>query len=275
MDFDVEQYKVKPGEQIDLEDRNPDITSPFEDQKSQGKSYLDYLTDELKLLQERMYAEKKHAILMILQGMDTCGKDGTVKHVFNGVNPQGIRIANFKVPTEEELAHDFLWRVHQQTPAKGEIVIFNRSQYEDVLIVRVHELAPEKVWSKRFGHINDFERELADEGTTILKFFLNISKKEQTERLLDRLDETDKQWKFNPDDLKERKLWDDYINAYEDAISMTSTEWAPWYIVPADHKWYRNLVVAKVLVDTLKELHPEPRKPFSKDEIKEYQDKLD
>jgi PPK2 family polyphosphate:nucleotide phosphotransferase len=186
--------------------------------------------------------------------MDTGGKDGTIRHVFDGVNPQGVKVASFKKPTPRELAHDYLWRVHPHTPGNGEIVIFNRSHYEDVLVVRVHELVPKKVWNRRYEQINDFERRLAEEGTTILKFFLHISKQEQKERLRARLDEPDKNWKFSSGDLAERALWDDYQQAYEDVLSNTSTKWAPWYIIPADQKWFRNLLISQILVDTLERL---------------------
>jgi len=193
--------------------------------------------------------------------MDTSGKDGVIRHVFEGVNPQGVRVAGFKKPTPQELDHDFLWRVHQQAPGRGEVVIFNRSHYEEVLVVRVHQMAPEEVWSKRYDHINDFERLLADEGTIILKFLLYIDPEEQKDRLQSRLDEPNKHWKFNRADLEGRKLWPEYIKAYEDAISMTSTKWAPWYIIPANRKWYRNLVVGTIIVETLEGLnmrYPEP-----------------
>ena len=193
--------------------------------------------------------------------MDTSGKDGVIRHVFEGVNPQGVRVAGFKKPTPQELDHDFLWRVHQQAPGRGEVVIFNRSHYEEVLVVRVHQMAPEEVWSKRYDHINDFERLLADEGTIILKFLLYIDPEEQKDRLQSRLDEPNKHWKVNRTDLEGRKLWPEYIKAYEDAISMTSTKWAPWYIIPANRKWYRNLVVGTIIVETLEGLnmrYPEP-----------------
>jgi PPK2 family polyphosphate:nucleotide phosphotransferase len=229
--------------------------------KDEGLKQLEALNGELESLQELLYAEHRKKLLIVLQGMDTSGKDGTIRHVFEGVNPQGVRVANFKVPTALELDHDYLWRVHQQVPAKGEIVIFNRSHYEDVLVVRVHKLVSKEVWSMRFAQINDFERLLSEEGTTILKFFLHISIEEQKERLQARLDDPTKVWKFRMGDLAERKLWDQYERAYEDAISLTSTDWAPWYIVPADRKWYRNLVVASVIVKTLKALdmsYPEP-----------------
>jgi PPK2 family polyphosphate:nucleotide phosphotransferase len=213
------------------------------------------------VLQELLYAEHKHKLLVVLQARDAGGKDGTIRHVFEGVNPQGVKVAGFKVPTPIELDHDYLWRVHRRVPGKGEIVIFNRSHYEDVLVVRVHELVPPEVWGRRFAQINDFERLLAEEGTTILKFYLNIGPDEQKERLQARLDEPHKRWKFNPGDLKERKLWPDYTRAYEDVLSKTSTEWAPWTVVPANRKWYRNLVIATTIIETLEGLdmrYPEP-----------------
>lgn len=275
MALDLDQFRVTPGEHVHLDKIDPDNTGEFDGSKDEGKSVLDQLTKELEGLQERLYASGKHAVLIVLQGMDTSGKDGTIRHVFDGVNPQGVRVANFKVPTSDDLAHDFLWRVHKQTPAKGEMVIFNRSHYEDVLVVRVHNLVPEKIWSKRYGHINDFERLLADEGTAILKFYLHINKHEQKSRLLDRLDQPDKLWKFNPGDLKERDLWDSYTRAYEDMLGMTSTEWAPWYIVPSNHKWYRNLVIASRLVETLKALDPQYPDPIPENEVKMYREELE
>ncbi|NLE83521.1 MAG: polyphosphate kinase 2 family protein, partial [Chloroflexi bacterium] len=189
--------------------------------------------------------------------MDTAGKDGVIRKVFGGVNPQGVRVAPFKVPSSLELSHDYLWRVHAQTPKKGEIVIFNRSHYEDVLPVRVLNLMPEEVWSKRYHHINEFERLLVDEGTVILKFYLNIDLQEQAERFLDRLEEPDKHWKFNPGDLEDRKLWDSYMEAYEDLLNKTSTEWAPWYVIPSNKKWYRNLLAATIVRDTLLDMKME------------------
>jgi PPK2 family polyphosphate:nucleotide phosphotransferase len=254
----MDRYRVKPGQRVQLDEIDPQDCSEFDGSKEDGEKRLDKLTDTLEALQELLYAENKHRLLIILQGMDTSGKDGVIRHVFEGVNPQGVRVASFKVPSPLELSHDFLWRVHQQAPARGEIVIFNRSHYEDVLVVRVHELAAPEVWRKRYEHINAFEKLLAEEGTTILKFFLHISKEEQKERLLDRLKEPDKRWKFNPGDLKERERWDEYTRAYEDALTNTSTEHAPWYVVPSDRKWYRNLVIASLLVKTLKKLDPQP-----------------
>jgi PPK2 family polyphosphate:nucleotide phosphotransferase len=262
----LEQYRVEPSTSIDLRAWDADDRSVFEGDKGDGKEYLETLTRELEALQELLYAEHKHKVLVVLQGMDTSGKDGVIRHVFDGVNPQGVRVASFKKPTNEELAHDYLWRVHRHTPGKGQIVIFNRSHYEDVLVVRVHGLVPEATWSKRFAQINDFERLLAEEGTTIVKFFLHISLDEQKERLQARLDNPNKRWKFNPADLKERKLWPDYLEAYEAVLSKTSTEWAPWYIVPSNRKWYRNLVVGKVLVELLKGFemqYPQPEQELN------------
>jgi PPK2 family polyphosphate:nucleotide phosphotransferase len=264
----MDRYLVKPGKKINLDDWDADDKSLADGNKEEGKVDLDQLNDELEVLQELFYAEQKHRLLIVLQGMDTSGKDGVIRHVFDGVNPQGVRVASFKVPTPEELSHDYLWRVHKQTPGKGEIVIFNRSHYEDVLVVRVHSLVGEDVWKKRYDQINAFERLLAEEGTTMLKFYLHIDKKEQKERLQARLDEPDKNWKFNPGDLEERKLWPDYQKAYEDVLSRTSTEYAPWYIIPSNRKWYRNLLIGQIIVKTLKELKMElPAVDFNPKEI--------
>ena len=257
----MKNYKVKPNSKVDLSDWNPNDKGIYDGGKSEGKIKLQELNKQLEGLQELLFAESKNKVLVVLQGMDTSGKDGTIRHVFEGVNPQGVRVASFKVPTSEELAHDYLWRVHKQTPGKGEIVIFNRSHYEDVLVVRVHGLVPEKVWKKRFDQINNFERLLADEGTTIIKFYLHIDKIEQKERLQARLDTPEKQWKFNTGDLAERERWPDYSQAYEDVLSKTSTKWAPWYIVPSNRKWYRNLVIAQVLIHTLESLNMAYPKP--------------
>lgn len=257
----MDRYRVLPGSRISLKDWDPADSSAYPGDKGDGKDRLEELNEQLETLQELLWAEGRHKILVVLQGMDTSGKDGTIRHVFQGVDPLGVRVAGFKVPTPIELAHDYLWRVHAQTPGKGEIVLFNRSHYEDVLVVRVHSLVPETVWSKRYAHINEFERMLADEGTTILKFFLHIDLEEQKERLLARLDEPHKRWKFKKGDLKERKLWPEYTRAYEVVLSKTSTEWAPWYVIPANRKWYRNLAIATILVDTLKGLemrYPQP-----------------
>lgn len=256
----MEQYRVKPGQAIKLKEWDAGDTGTFESKKA-AKAELKELRDRLRDLQEVLYAEDKHRLLIVLQAMDTGGKDGAIKKVMRGVNPQGIPVSNFKVPTTEELAHDFLWRVHKQAPARREIGIFNRSHYEDVLVVRVHNLVPESVWSRRYEQINQFEKLLADTGTTILKFYLHISKAEQKERLEARRDTPDKQWKFSLGDLAERQHWDDYMRAYEDALTRCSTDWAPWYIVPANHKWYRNVVIARTIVQTLESLdmqYPDP-----------------
>lgn len=256
----MNKYKIKPNKKFNLKEHDPNSTSEFDGNKEKGEGIISELNARLEKLQELLFAEHKQKILIVLQAMDTGGKDGVIRRVFDGVNPQGVRVASFKVPTSLELDHDYLWRVHQQTPAKGEIVIFNRSHYEDVLVVRVKNLVPESVWSKRYDQINNFEQLLAEEGTTILKFFLNISFEEQRERLLSRIDEPEKNWKFNPGDLEERKLWDTYMKAYEDAIDKTSTKWAPWYIIPANKKWYRDLVISTILVeclDSLKMNYPE------------------
>jgi PPK2 family polyphosphate:nucleotide phosphotransferase len=258
----MKRYMVRPGQKINLKEWDASDTAAFDGDKDAGRKRLLELNEELESLQEMLFAQHKHKVLVVLQGMDTSGKDGTIRHVFEGVNPQGVRVASFKVPSLEELDHDYLWRVHRQTPGKGEIVIFNRSHYEDVLVVRVHDLAPKAVWKKRYQQIRDFERMLTEEGTTILKFFLHIDLDEQKERLQSRLDEPDKRWKFNLGDLAERKLWDDYQAAYEEALSKTSTRSAPWWIVPANRKWYRNLVISEILVKALKDAkmsYPEPQ----------------
>jgi PPK2 family polyphosphate:nucleotide phosphotransferase len=263
----MERYRVKPGSQVDLSQWDPNDKGAYAGDKKEGRKQLLALNERLETLQELLFAEQKHKVLIVLQALDTGGKDGTIRHVFEGVNPQGVKVAGFGAPTEEELDHDYLWRVHPHIPGKGEIVIFNRSHYEDVLVVRVHELVPAPVWRRRYAHINDFERMLAEEGTTILKFYLHIDLNEQKERLQARLDEPHKRWKFNPGDLEERKLWPDYLKAYEDVLTQTSTDWAPWYIVPANRKWYRNMVVATVIVQTLESLqmrYPEPAEDLDK-----------
>ena len=249
----------KPGEKIDLKDFDPRFHG--DDEKEAGKAELDTLRDRLFDLQEMLYAQREKSLLIVLQAMDAGGKDSTIRHVFTGVNPQGVRINSFKVPSDEELSHDFLWRIHQHTPAKGYIGIFNRSHYEDVLVVRVNELVPESVWKARYDHINNFERLLHDNGTRILKFFLHISKDEQKERFQDRLDRPDKHWKFSLGDLPVREQWDDYMHAFEDAIAHCNTDYAPWHIVPADRKWYRNLTVMRTIIRTLEDMdlaYPEP-----------------
>jgi PPK2 family polyphosphate:nucleotide phosphotransferase len=246
-------YLVRPGKKVRLGKLSTDDTGSFKDKKEARKPTEQSL-EELDRLQEVLFAEAKHAVLVVLQAMDTGGKDGTIEHVFSGIDPQGCSVTSFKVPTELELAHDYLWRVHEACPPKGMIGIFNRSHYESVLVERVKDLVPEKVWSRRYDHINAFEKLLSDEGTTIIKIFLHISKQEQKSRLEARLSEPEKHWKFNPNDLKERQRWDDYQKAYEDAIEKCSTDYAPWYIIPADRKWFRNFAVCDIIVRTLQQL---------------------
>jgi PPK2 family polyphosphate:nucleotide phosphotransferase len=246
-------YLVRPGKKVRLGKLSTDDTGSFNDKKDARKPTEQSL-EQLDRLQEVLFAEAKHAVLIVLQAMDTGGKDGTIEHVFSGIDPQGCAVTSFKVPTELELAHDYLWRVHQACPPKGMIGIFNRSHYESVLVERVKDLVPEKVWSRRYDHINAFEKLLADEGTTIIKIFLHISKDEQKSRLEARLNEPEKHWKFNPNDLKERLRWDDYQKAYEDAMEKCSTDYAPWYIIPADRKWFRNFAVCDIIVRTLQQL---------------------
>jgi PPK2 family polyphosphate:nucleotide phosphotransferase len=252
----AQQYLVKRGEKIRLSRVPTDDTQPFKNKADAADATAANL-ERLGELQQRLYGEAKRSLLIVLQGMDTSGKDGTIRHVFGGVNPQGCSVASFKAPTPIELAHDYLWRVHAQVPARGMITIFNRSHYESVLVERVQDLVPKKVWSRRYDQINQFERLLADEGTTILKFFLHISKKEQKQRLEDRLDDPSKHWKFDLHDLDVRKQWDQYTAAYEDALSRCSTDYAPWYAIPADHKWYRNWAISDVIVRTLEKMKPE------------------
>ena len=219
-----------------------------------GERKLENLRDEIQALQKVLYAQGKHRILIILQAMDTGGKDGCVKHVFSRVDPQGITVKAFKKPTDDEMAHDFLWRVHPHVPGNGEIVIFNRSHYEDIIAVRVKKLRPDEVWKKRYRHIIDFEKMLVDEGTVIMKFFLHISPDEQKARLESRLSQPEKHWKLNPEDLLDRAQWGDFMAAYDDLLSKTSSLHAPWYVVPANRKWYRNLVVAQLVVGHLRQL---------------------
>ena len=249
-----DQLRVSPGAKVRLAGHDP--TETFGHTKDEAGPVIQAGLDRLTALQERIWAEDKHAILIVLQGIDTAGKDGAVSHVMSAFNPQGCTVTSFKVPTAEEMAHDYLWRVHRVAPGRGTIGIFNRSHYEDVLVVRVHDLVPRAVWRRRYGEINDFEALLADNGATIIKFFLHISPDEQRRRLQARLDDPTKVWKFQKGDLAERKLWPAYQAAYEDALSRCSTKAAPWYIIPADHKWFRDLAVAEVVGQTLADLKP-------------------
>jgi PPK2 family polyphosphate:nucleotide phosphotransferase len=259
--IDTAPFRVAAGAAVDLAENEPRDTGDFDGGKDEGREAHDELCDRLEALQDLLYADGRHPLLVVLQAMDTGGKDGTIRHVFKHTNPQGVHVAGFKRPTDEELAHDYLWRVHRHTPGSGHITIFNRSHYEDVLVVRVHDLVPEERRRRRYDHITAWEQQLVDEGTTICKFFLHISKEEQAQRLQARIDTPEKQWKFEKGDLAEREHWDDYVAAYEEMLSRTSTDAAPWYVVPADRKWFRNLVVSQVLVETLETLglrYPEP-----------------
>lgn len=254
------QYVVEPGSEVDLSMLNTAETGDFQTPK-QAKKALKKYRKALAKLQERFYAWDQKALLIVLQGMDTAGKDGTIRHVMSGVNPQGVVVTSFKVPTHEELAHDYLWRIHKATPKRGMIGIFNRSHYEDVLVVRVHNLVPPEVWGQRYDQINAFEKFLTENNVVILKFFLHISKEEQARRLQARLDNPEKRWKFSMGDLRERALWDDYMIAYTDAVQKCSTQHAPWYIIPSDNKWYRNYVIGQIITATLYELDPQFPEP--------------
>jgi PPK2 family polyphosphate:nucleotide phosphotransferase len=246
----MERYEVTDGKGFRLADHDPGATSGI-DGKAEGRAEVVRLTARLH---ELLYADGRHGLLVVLQGMDTSGKGGAIRKAFQGLDPTGVQVATYKAPTEVELAHDFLWRVHANTPARGHISIFDRSHYEDVLIVRVHGLVPKARWRARYAHIRNFESLLTDEGTVVRKFFLNISKDQQAERLRARIADPTKRWKFRLADLDERKLWDDYQAAYEEAIRRTATPEAPWTVVPADHKWHRDLVICRTIVDTLEGL---------------------
>ena len=250
----MQRYRVLPGTALDLSTIDTRATDTFDGGKHDSVPVLEHRQERLAELQDLLYAEGTHRFLFVLQAMDTGGKDGTIRHVFHLVDPIGVRMHSFKKPTDPELGRDYLWRVHQHVPADGELVVFNRSHYEDVLITRVHGLVAEDRIERRLRHIRDFEQMLVDEGTTIVKVFLHISRDEQRERLQARLDRPDKRWKFSRADLEERAHWDAYQRAYEQAISATSTDDAPWFVVPADRKWYRNLVVSSILVDALEGL---------------------
>jgi len=253
---DYPRYRVSPDEPIRLADINPDACEQYKKKKDVEKE-LEIQRKRLAVLQERLYAENERSVLIVLQAMDTGGKDGTIKHVFRGINPQGCQVWSFKKPTDEELSHDFLWRYHRRAPRRGMITIFNRSHYEDVLIVRVKDLVSEQVWRQRYRVINEFEQMLTLDNIVVIKFFLHISKDEQQRRLESRLEDPDKRWKFSINDVNERKLWDKYQQAYEDAINNCSTAYAPWYVVPSNKKWYRNLVIARAIADTLEAMNPQ------------------
>ena len=254
-------WLVEPGSKLELGKIDTAGTDGAPGRRSDTEAAVTPLLEQLSGLQERLWAEHRQSLLVVLQALDTGGKDGTIRHVFSGVNPQGMRVVSFKVPTQEDLDHDFLWRIHRAAPAAGEIGVFNRSHYEDVGIVRVHSLVPKKVWRQRYDLINSFEKQLAHRSTVIVKFFLHISKDEQAKRLKARLADPEKRWKFNRGDLDERALWDGYQAAYQEAIRKTSTATAPWYVIPADHKWYRNWAVATVIVATLNKMDPRVPEP--------------
>jgi PPK2 family polyphosphate:nucleotide phosphotransferase len=247
------QFRVKPGAKLRLNKLDPSDTGEQESE-DEAKEDTQHCLHKLARQQTLLYAEHKHSVLIVLQAMDAGGKDGTIRHVFSGLNPQGVDVASFKQPTPLEAAHDFLWRVHPHAPTAGEIMIFNRSHYEDVLVTRVHKLIDKATCVRRYEHIRDFEALLAQSGTTILKFFLHISKEEQLARFAQRLEDPARNWKISESDYSERELWDSYIDAFEDAIRATSTDEAPWYVIPANHKWFRNLAVSQMIADTMADL---------------------
>ena len=253
---DYPRYRVEPGTNLQLSGVDPNESEQFSS-KQDIKDELNRQRARIRDLQARLYAERKQSLLIVLQAMDTGGKDGTIRGVFEGVNPQGCQVWSFKAPNTEELEHDFLWRYHTKAPSRGMITIFNRSHYEEVLIVRVKQLMPEEVWRHRYAMINEFEHMLTLNNTAVLKFYLHISKDEQKRRLQSRLDDPNKHWKFSSADLKERVFWADYMAAFEDAIGNCSTDYAPWYVIPANRKWYRNLVVARTIADTLEAMNPQ------------------
>lgn len=247
----IKRCIVKPGSKIKLEKRDPaDTFGLHRDDDAIARN-----VEKLSELQHLLYADHKHALLIVLQALDAGGKDGTIRHVLSGVNPQGCEVTSFKAPSSEELAHDFLWRIHKAVPRMGDIGIFNRSQYEDVLVVRVHKMVPKSVWSERYQQINAFEQSLVENNVTILKFFLHISKDEQKNRFEERMQDPKKNWKLSLPDFEERKHWDDYIKAYEAVLRKCSTEWAPWYVIPANDKWFRNYAISSIIVRTLEKMN--------------------
>ena len=251
---------LSPGKKVKLSRYDPDDTLGFKNNKK-SQLLLEKLLKRMEDLQYLLYASKKYALLIVLQAMDCGGKDGTIRHVMSGVNPQGCHVTSFKAPSAEEAAHDFLWRIYKAVPDRGEIGIFNRSHYEDVLVVRVHKLVPEAVWSKRYDQINQFEKILSENNVKILKFYLHISKKEQKKRIQERLNDSSKNWKLSPVDFEERKYWNDYMDAFEDALRYCSTPWAPWYIIPANKTWFRNLAVSHIIVKAMEDMNMKLPKP--------------
>jgi PPK2 family polyphosphate:nucleotide phosphotransferase len=255
----IDELRVEPGRPAALTKRDPRATFGFD--KATGNARRAELVERINFLQQRLYAEGKRSLLLVLQGLDASGKDGVIRRVFTGVNPQACRIVSFRAPTSTELAHDFLWRIHAALPERGFIGVFNRSHYEDIVTVRILGLVPQKVWKRRPRDVNAFERTLVDEGTTIVKVFLNVSKEEQAERLRERLEDPEKRWKFRKSDLETRQRWDEYVAAYEEAITATSMRWAPWHVVPADRNWVKSLAVATLLVDALERMDPQLPEP--------------
>ncbi len=256
----AKRFRVKPGQKIDLDGFEANW-KPDGMKRVDGEDEFVNLTERLSELQHLMYAEDKRSLLIVLQGRDAAGKDGTIRHVFGPMNPQGCKVTSFKVPSKLESSHDFLWRCHIAAPARGQVGIFNRSHYEDVLVVRVHDLVEKSVWSKRFDHINNFERLLNDQGTTVLKFYLHIDREEQLERFKKRIDNPRKNWKISDADYSERPFWDEYTAAFEDALSKCSTREAPWFVIPGNRKWARNLVIANIVAETMEGFgmqYPEP-----------------
>lgn len=252
----TDAYRIAEGSKVRLQQLPTRDDALFDGKKGAGLVVLDELSREIADLQRRLFAEDRHRVLVVLQGMDTSGKSSTIRDVFRYTNSLGVHAVSFGKPSDEELQRDYLWRIHAHSPRRGEITIFDRSHYEDVTVVRVLDLVETSVWKRRFGHIRQFEQMLVDEGTTIVKLFLHISKDEQAEQLRERIDDPEVQWKFNPSDLEARAAWDDYESAWENAIAETSTDDAPWHVVPADRRWYRKLAVARILRDTLADLDP-------------------
>lgn len=267
MDF-IKAHRITPGDKVDLKSIKTKTTGPF-DNKDEARAFTAETNDQIRELQYRFFVEGKRSLLIVLQAPDAAGKDGLIRKVLGRMNPQGCRTYPFKVPSKEELAHDFLWRIHKCTPAKGKVSIFNRSHYEDVLVVRVEDIVPKKVWNKRYDLINAFEENLAAAGTKILKFYLHISQEEQLERFKKRLDNPDKHWKLNPGDYAAREKWSDYREAYEDAFSKCNTKDSPWFVIPADHKWYRDAAVAGIVQQTFADMDPQmPPVDVDLDEIR-------
>lgn len=253
-------HRLKPGKKVKMKEL-PTTSDEFHDDRAAAETEFYKLRDELIDLQFLLYAEGRRKLLIIFQAMDAGGKDGAIRHVFKGVNPQGVQVTSFKAPSADELAHDYLWRIHKAVPAAGMIGIFNRSHYEDVLVVRVEELIPEKEWRQRFDQINEFEKYLTETGTTILKFFLHISLDEQKKRFQERLEDPKKQWKFAAEDLKKRTDWTGYMEAYDDVLEQCTTDWAPWHVIPSDQKWYRNLAIVRTIVETMEDMKLKLPKP--------------